>query len=216
MVACLAVLWYGDDSTQQQLPAVVCGRVPTYTHTHTQFAGCVPGVQNRHYSSDYFTGIQNVLLDLRGLSASFPTTYLHICRHACGGPSTLARTHTDLYAVSLKSLSIPYTSINWWSESWDLQPLPSLEGGDHSNQPPACLTSIIPDQHWVAAIQHTQSHSMTQHALMWLTPLFPNSLLTEYTTTPSIGVFCIISLRFWPLFVFDRNADAATHSWRPP
>lgn len=63
----------------------------------------------------------------------------------------------------------------------------SLPGGmHHSNQPPASLTSIIPDQHWVAVIQHTQSHSMTQHALMWLTPLFPNSVLTEYCKPPPL------------------------------
>ena len=179
-MACLAVLRYGDDSTLQQLPAVVCGRFPTCTHTHLhthrqtcththtytcththalQFARCVPGVQNSHYSRDYFAAVKKKkkdLQDLGGLSASFPNVpaHLHICR--------LAR-ETRHWPFVRSLIKKPLHSMHIYHlVSRELKPSTSSLPGvrrHHSNQPPACLTSIIPDQLWVVVTQHT----MTRH-----------------------------------------------------
>lgn len=84
----------------------------------------------------------------------------HVAAVVCSNTHTHTNTHTDLYALSLKTSVIPDTYTTQWSGSWDLQPHLSLGGRHQSNQPPAFLTSIIHDQHWVVVIQQTQSHSM--------------------------------------------------------
>lgn len=68
----------------------------------------------------------------------------------------------------------------------------SLPGGRHcSNQPSACLTSIITDQHWIVVIQHTHNHiaCMVVH------------------NPVSIRVFCYILLFIYLFIYLSRCRD---------
>lgn len=107
----------------------------------------------------------------------FPTLFrLHTCTFA----DILERAHAPLHThwplcSLIKKLEHP-VHIYHLVVSEPKPSTSSLPGGEvqHSNQPPASLTSIIPEQHLVEVIQHTQSHTLPQHALMRLTPLCPN------------------------------------------